>query len=159
MARMTGGAAIIKSLRKYGVSTIFGVPGVQRDHFFNALYDEKNAIRFIHNRHEQGSGYMAFGYAASSGKVGTYAVVPGPGFLNSSSALSTAYACNSPVLCISGQVPSNRINRKLGSHHEINDQLGVLSKLTKWSDRINHPKLTSVIRYSTEAKASVTVGL
>ena len=139
MVRMTGGAAIIKSLRKYGINTIFGVPGVQLDYFFNALYDERNAIRFIHNRHEQGSGYMAFGYAASSGKVGAYAVVPGPGLLNSSSALSTAYACNSPVLCISGQIPSNRINRNLGSHHEINDQLGVLSKLTKWSGRINHP--------------------
>ena len=87
---------------------------MQLDHFFNALHDEGNAIRFIHNRHEQGGGYMAFGYAASSGKVGAYAVVPGPGFLNTAAALSTAYACNSPVLCISGQVPSDRIDRKLG---------------------------------------------
>lgn len=139
MARMTGGAAIVKSLQEYGIDTIFGIPGVQLDHFFNALYDAGNAIRFIQNRHEQGGGYMAFGYAASTGKPGAYAVVPGPGFLNASAALNTAYSCNAPVLCISGQVPSDRIGRKLGSHHEIDDQLGVMRKLTKWADRIEHP--------------------
>lgn len=139
MARMTGGAAIVKSLRAYGVDTMFGIPGVQLDYFFNALHDERNGIRFIQNRHEQGGGYMAFGYAASSGKVGTYAVVPGPGFLNASAALSTAYACNSPVLCITGQVASDKIDRHIGTHHEIVDQLGTIRTLTKWADRMDHP--------------------
>ncbi len=139
MARMTGGAAIVKSLRQYGVDTMFGIPGVQLDWLFNALYDERNGIRFIQNRHEQGGGYMAFGYAASSGKVGAYAVVPGPGFLNSSAALSTAYACNSPVMCITGQVATDKIDRHLGTHHEIRDQLGTMRTLTKWADRIERP--------------------
>jgi len=139
MTRMSGGAAIVKSLREYGIDTMFGIPGVQLDHFFNALYDERNAIRFIHNRHEQGGAYMAFGYAASTGRPSAYAVVPGPGFLNASAALNTAYACNAPVLCMSGQVPSDRIGRKLGSHHEVDDQLGLMRKLTKWADRIEHP--------------------
>ena len=139
MARMTGGTALVKSLRAHGIDTMFGIPGVQLDHFFNAMHDERNAIRFIQNRHEQGGGYMAFGYAASSGKVGAYAVVPGPGFLNSSAALSTAYACNSPVLCITGQVASDKIDRRIGSHHEINDQLGTIRSLTKWADRMEHP--------------------
>lgn len=139
MARMTGGAAIVKSLRAYGVDTMFGIPGVQLDYFFNALHDERNGIRFIQNRHEQGGGYMAFGYAASSGKVGAYAVVPGPGFLNSSAALSTAYACNAPVMCITGQVASDKIDRHIGSHHEINDQLGTIRTLTKWAERMTHP--------------------
>ncbi|MDA0652063.1 MAG: thiamine pyrophosphate-binding protein [Proteobacteria bacterium] len=139
MARMTGGTALVKSLRAHGIDTMFGIPGVQLDHFFNAMHDERNAIRFIQNRHEQGGGYMAFGYAASSGKVGAYAVVPGPGFLNSSAALSTAYACNAPVLCITGQVASDKIDRRIGSHHEINDQLGTIRSLTKWADRMEHP--------------------
>lgn len=139
MARMTGGTAVVKSLRAYGIDTMFGIPGVQLDYFFNALHDERNAIRFIQNRHEQGGGYMAFGYAASSGRVGAYAVVPGPGFLNSSAALSTAYACNSPVLCITSQVASDRIGRDIGSHHEIRNQLGTIRTLTKWADRIDHP--------------------
>ena len=138
MTRMTGGQALVKSLKAYGVDTIFCVPGVQLDAFFNALYDEGNSIRVIHNRHEQGSAYMAFGYATSTGRTGAYAVVPGPGFLNSAAALSTAYACNAPVLCIAGQVPSAQIGRNLGAHHEITDQLGVLRGLTKWAARIDH---------------------
>jgi acetolactate synthase-1/2/3 large subunit len=138
MTRMTGGRALVKSLKAYGVDTIFCVPGVQLDAFFNALYDEGNSIRVIHNRHEQGSAYMAFGYARTTGRAGAYAVVPGPGFLNSSAGLSTAYACNAPVLCIAGQAPSALIGRGLGAHHEITDQLGVLRGLTKWAARIDH---------------------
>jgi acetolactate synthase-1/2/3 large subunit len=61
--------------------------GVQLDHFFNALYDEGNAIRFIQNRHEQGDAYRALGYAAFTGNVGARTVVPGPQFLNASGAL------------------------------------------------------------------------
>jgi len=139
MTRMTGGAAIVKSLRAYDVDHVFCIPGVQLDYLFNALYDEGNAIRTIHTRHEQGAAYMAFGYATSTGKVGTYAVVPGPGFLNASAALSTAYACNAPVLCLTGQVPSELIGRNTGAHHEINDQLGVMRGLTKYAARVEHP--------------------
>ena len=50
MARMTGGQALVKSLRNNGIDTIFGLPGVQMDATFNALYDEGNAIRVIHSR-------------------------------------------------------------------------------------------------------------
>lgn len=53
MTRMTGGQAIVRSLKQYGVDTIFGLPGLQLDHFFNALYDEGNSIRAIQPRHEQ----------------------------------------------------------------------------------------------------------
>ena len=82
---------------------------------------------------------MAFGYAQSTGRVGAYAVVPGPGLLNSSAALATAYACNAPVLCITGQVPSQQIGRGFGAHHEISDQLGILRNLTKVRDSHRTP--------------------
>jgi acetolactate synthase-1/2/3 large subunit len=82
---------------------------------------------------------MAFGYARASGKVGAYAVVPGPGVLNTTAALSTAYATNTPVLCIAGQVQSDLIGRGFGLLHEIPDQLGILQRLTKWAERIGHP--------------------
>src|SRR6202040_2754370 len=81
-------------------------------------------------------------YARASGKVGAYAVVPGPGLLNTTAALSTAFATNAPVLCISGQVPSDLIGRGFGLLHEIPDQLGILRGLTKWAERINHPTET-----------------
>lgn len=136
---MTGAQALIKSLRQYGVDTIFGLPGGQLDHLFDAMYAEGDALKVIHTRHEQGAAYMAYGYARSSGREGVYTVVPGPGVLNTTAALCTAYACNTPVLCLAGQVPSTGIGSGRGYLHEIPDQLGVLRKLTKWAERIEHP--------------------
>lgn len=141
MEQMTGGKAIVKSLMRNGVDTLFGIPGVQLDQLFVALYDERESIRVIANRHEQGCCYMAYGYAKSTGRVGAYAVVPGPGFLNASAALATAYSANAPVFCITGQVPTPQIGRQAGAHHEINDQLGIIGKLTKYAARIEHPAL------------------
>ena len=140
MPRMTGGQAVVESLRRHGVSTLFALPGVQNDALFNALYDAGPAIRVIHTRHEQGAAYMAYGYAKSTGKVGAYAVVPGPGVLNTTAALATAYAANARVLCITGQINSNMIGRGWGMLHEIPEQLKVLRGLTKWAARIEKPE-------------------
>src|SRR5262245_6390863 len=139
MARVTGGEAIVKSLLAHGVETIFGLPGVQNDYLYNALYDAGNAVRLIHTRHEQGAAYMALGYALSTGNVGVYNVVPGPGLLNTTAALATAYSTNAKVLCLTGQIPSASIGRGHGMLHEIPDQLGVLRSLTKWAERAEAP--------------------
>jgi acetolactate synthase-1/2/3 large subunit len=136
---MTGGKALVKSLRRHGVDTIFGLPGVQMDALYNALYDEGNAIRVVHSRHEQAAAYMAFGYAQASGRVGAYTVVPGPGFLNTGAALATAYGCNASVLALVGEIPSTTMGRGLGQLHEIPDQLAIMRGLTKWADCIDHP--------------------
>ncbi|MBI2969825.1 MAG: hypothetical protein HYY36_03700 [Gammaproteobacteria bacterium] len=141
MPHMTGAEAIVKSLRLYGVDTIFGLPGGQLDHLFDAMYREGASLRVIHSRHEQGVAYMAYGYARSSGRPGVYAVVPGPGLLNSSAALCTAWGNSTPVLCLSGQIPSTSIGRGYGELHEIDDQLGLIRHLTKWARRIEHPAL------------------
>ena len=79
MTVMTGGAALVHSLRRNGVDTMFGLPGVQADHVFDALHEQRDAIRVVHSRHEQGAAYMAYGYAQSTGRLGAYVVVPGPG--------------------------------------------------------------------------------
>ena len=142
MARMTGGRALVEMLTRHGVDTLFALPGVQNDALFVALYDAGEAIRVIHPRHEQAAAYMAYGYARASGRPGAFAVVPGPGLLNTTAALSTAWATNSPVLCISGQIPSDLIGRGFGLLHEIPDQLAILRGLTKWAARINHPSET-----------------
>jgi acetolactate synthase-1/2/3 large subunit len=138
---MTGAEAIIKSLRVNGVDTVFGLPGGQLDYLFDAMYKEGENIRLIHSRHEQGVAYMAYGYAKSTGKVGTYAVVPGPGLLNSTGALCTAWANFAPVLCISGQIPSTGIGKGYGDLHEIPDQIGMIRHITKWAESIDHPTL------------------
>ena len=140
MPRMTGGEATVQALLAQGIDTLFVLPGVQNDALFSALYEAVERLRMIVTRHEQAAGYMAFGYAAASGRPGAYCVVPGPGFLNTTAALATAYACNAPVLCLSGQVPLRRIGRGFGLLHELPDQLGIMQRLTKWAARIETPQ-------------------
>ena len=126
MTEMTGAEAIIDSLLLNKVDTVFALPGGQLDHLFDAMYKRSDSIRLIHSRHEQGAAYMAYGYAKSTGKVGVCAVVPGPGVLNASGALCTAWANYAPVLCISGQIPLDAIGKGYGELHEIDDQLGMM---------------------------------
>ena len=135
----TGGEALVHALLSHGIDTIFGLPGVQNDYFYAAVYDARDRMRVIHTRHEQGAAYMALGYAQASGKTGVFVVVPGPGFLNATAALSTAYATNAPVLCLTGQLHSDHIGRGYGMLHEIPDQLGILRSLTKWARRVDSP--------------------
>ena len=138
MPQMKGGKALVASVLQHGVDTIFGLPGGQIYEVFDALYDEPD-VQIITTRNEGGAGYMAFGYARSSGRVGVFSVVPGPGFLNATTALSTAYVCNSPVLCLAGQIPAHAIGRNIGYLHDIPDQLGVAQRVTKWAARVDHP--------------------
>jgi acetolactate synthase I/II/III large subunit len=136
---LTGGQALVASLIANRVDTIFALPGVQLDGAFDALYGERGAIRVIHPRHEQAAAYMADGYARTTGKVGVCMVVPGPGLLNATAALSTAYACNSPVLCVTGQIQSDLIEFGRGLLHEIPNQLGMIRSVTKHAERATTP--------------------
>jgi acetolactate synthase-1/2/3 large subunit len=82
---------------------------------------------------------MADGYARVTGREGVCVVVPGPGLLNATAALSTAYACNSPVLCVTGQIKSDLIDHGRGLLHEIHDQLGMIRHITKSAERAMTP--------------------
>lgn len=136
---MTGGEAIVAALLANGVDTVFGLPGAQMYPLFDALHEQAHAIRTYGARHEQTCAYMAFGYARSTGRPGVFSVVPGPGVLNTAAALCTAMGCNAPVLCITGQVPSPFLGRGRGHLHELQDQLGALRPLVKWTARIERP--------------------
>jgi acetolactate synthase-1/2/3 large subunit len=130
--KITGGQALAGQLAREGVRDVFGVPGVQLDWAVDALCERADEIRFVVPRHEQAVTYMADGYARSTGRVGVGMVVPGPGMLNALAGLATAYACNSRLLFIAGQLPSAQIGQGLGMLHEIRGQSEILSKLTKW---------------------------
>lgn len=140
MPLMSGGDAVVRSILRHGVSTIYGLPGVQSDHLFNAMFDAGEALKVVHTRHEQGAAYMALGAALATGKPAVYSVVPGPGFLNSTAALATAYSTGARVLALVGQIPSRAIGKGHGLLHEIPDQIGILRTLTKWADRITRPQ-------------------
>lgn len=146
MAEMeTTGRKIARALVEHGVDTVFGIPGAHMYDFNDALYEARNQLRFIHTRHEQGAGYMAYGYAKSTGRPGVYTVVPGPGVLNSGAALCTAYGANAPVLCVTGNIMSHLIGQGRGQLHELPDQLATLRGLAKGAERINHPSEVSTV--------------
>src|SRR5882724_11503092 len=126
---MTAAEAAVDAMLAHGIDTIYALPGVQNDELFAALFKAGDRMRTVHTRHEQGAAYMALGAALATGKPSAYAVVPGPGLLNSSAALLTAYSMNAQVLALVGQIPDRDIGRKLGHLHEISDQAGILARL------------------------------
>jgi acetolactate synthase-1/2/3 large subunit len=137
--RLTGGEAIVHSLLLHGVDTVFGIPGVQTYGLFDALHQVRDRIRVIYPRHEQATAYMAFGYSKSTGRPGVFSVVPGPGVLNAGAAICSAYGASTPVLCVTGQVPSDFIGSGKGHLHELPDQLATMRSIMKWAARIDHP--------------------
>jgi acetolactate synthase I/II/III large subunit len=138
--QMTTGEAAVSSLLAHGLDTIYALPGIHNDDFFDALAKNTDKIRTVHTRHEQGAAYMALGAALATGKPQAYCVVPGPGLLNSAAALLTAYGMNAPVLALFGQIPQQAIGKGFAYLHEIRDQAGIISRLVDWSARINTPR-------------------
>ena len=138
MPRMTGGQALAKSLHREGVRVIFGLPGVQLYHALDPLYDEPD-IRWITTRHEQATAYMADGFSRAGGGIGTAMVVPGPGLLNATAGIGTAYAASSPILVVSGQVQRELIGVNRGILHEVHEQLDTVRPITKWAHRVLDP--------------------
>ena len=137
MTTMTGGEAIVSGLKAHGVDTVFGLPGAQVYGLFDAFHQAQ--LKVIGARHEQACGYMAYGYARSSGKPGVFSVVPGPGVLNAAAAMLTAFGSNEPVLCLTGQVPTQFLGKGRGHLHEMPDQLATLRTFVKWAERIEYP--------------------
>ncbi|MBO0758020.1 MAG: acetolactate synthase [Bradyrhizobiaceae bacterium] len=140
MQTMTTAEATVAALLAHGLDTIYALPGVHNDPLFDALFKAAARIRTVHTRHEQGAAYMALGAALATGKPQAYAVVPGPGLLNSSAALLTAHTMNAPVLALIGQIPDADIGRGLGHLHEIRDQAGIIARLVDHSDRVRTPE-------------------
>lgn len=135
---LTGGEAIIHSAIANGVDTIFGIPGAQIYPLFDGIY--KSDIRLIVPRHEQTAAYMAMGYAKSTGKTGVFSVVPGPGILNTSAALCTAMGNCSPIVGLTGQIPSSFMGKGRGHLHELKDQAATLKSLIKDAIHIDSPE-------------------
>ena len=131
---------VAETLIANGIDQLYCLPGVQNDGFFDAIFDRTDRITPIQTRHEQGAAYMATGAALATGRPQAFCVVPGPGFLNTTAALSTAYAVNAPVLALAGQIPLGAQGKGHGLLHEIPDQFGILERLTKSSHRITGPQ-------------------
>jgi acetolactate synthase-1/2/3 large subunit len=136
---MTTAEATVAALIAHGLDTIYALPGVHNDVLFDALFAAGDRLRTVHTRHEQGAAYMALGAALATGRPQAYSVVPGPGLLNSSAALLTAYGTNAPVLALIGHIPQAAIGRMLGHLHEVRDQAGIIERLVDHYARIDSP--------------------
>lgn len=153
--RMTTAEAAVAALIANGYDAVYTLPGIHNDHLLDALFAARDRVRTIHTRHEQGAAYMALGAALATGRPQAYAVVPGPGFLNTGAALLTAYGMNAPVLALVGQIPQADIGRKLGHLHEIRDQAGILARLADFHARITAPhEAPLLISQATQAMAA-----
>ena len=141
---MSTGEATVATLLAHGLDTVYALPGVHNDHLFDAFQRAGDSLRVVHTRHEQGAAYMALGAALATGKPQAYAVVPGPGLLNSGAALLTAYGMNAPVLALIGQIPAAAIGSGHGHLHEIRDQAGIIARLVDHSSHIKEPGEASV---------------
>jgi acetolactate synthase I/II/III large subunit len=137
--QLTGGQALARQLVLEGITDLFGVPGVQLDWAVDGLREVSNRIRYVVTRHEQAASYMADGYARTTGRVGACMVVPGPGLLNAMAGLATAYACNSRVLAIVGNIHSPAIGKGYGLLHEVRNQSAILGCVTKWQAQAGKP--------------------
>src|SRR6195256_3702180 len=104
----TGADLLVKALIDEEVEVVFGYPGGAVLPIYDSLF-KQNRLRHILVRHEQGAVHAAEGYARSTGKVGVVLVTSGPGATNAVTGLTDALMDSTPLVCITGQVPTHLI--------------------------------------------------
>jgi acetolactate synthase-1/2/3 large subunit len=130
---VTGSEALIRSLIKEGVDTIFGYPGGAIMPVYDCLYDHKQELNHVLTRHEQGATHAAQGYARVSGKVGVCVVTSGPGATNAITGIGDAMLDSTPLVVIAGQVGAALLGTD--AFQEI-DLVSLTQPITKWSYQI-----------------------
>ena len=127
----TCGEVLVEILENYGIDTIFGIPGVHTVELYRGL--ENTSIRHITPRHEQGAGFMADGYARSSGQIAACFIITGPGMTNIATAMGQALADSIPMLVISSVNRSYELGLGEGLLHEMPAQGNLVSGVARFS--------------------------
>jgi len=133
MKKISGSDAIMQVLLNEGVQTIFGYPGGAIMPIYDALYDYSDKLNHILARHEQGAIHAAQGYSRVSGKVGVCFATSGPGATNLITGLADAQIDSTPLVCITGQVPSHLLGTDA---FQESDVIGISMPVTKWNHQI-----------------------
>lgn len=136
---VTAGEATIRLLGRYGIDTVFGIPGVHTLDFCRGL-GTGSAVRHIQARNEQGAGMMADGYARSTGRPGVALTISGPGVTNAATALGQAWADSVPLLLISSDADSRSLGKGWGMLHEVTDLNAVTRPMTALSACARRPE-------------------
>ncbi|MFF2370907.1 thiamine pyrophosphate-binding protein [Agromyces sp. NPDC058110] len=130
----TAGRAVLETIRAYGVDTVFGIPGTHNLEFYRPLADL--GFRAVTNRHEQGSGYGADGWAQQTGLPGVVITTSGPGLQNAMSAIGTAFCESRPLIVLSPGVALGEEFRDVGTLHETKDASAMVAAIAEWSRRV-----------------------
>ncbi|WP_426324945.1 thiamine pyrophosphate-binding protein [Microbacterium sp. E-13] len=130
----TTGRAVLETVRNYGVTAVFGIPGTHNLELYRPL--EALGLRAVTNRHEQGSGYGADGWAQQTGLPGVVITTSGPGLQNAMSAIGTAFCESRPLLVISPGVAIGAEFRDVGTLHETKDATAMVGAIAEWSRRV-----------------------
>jgi len=124
------GEATIRLLEQYGVSTVFGIPGV---HTLELCRGLNQGVRHVQARNELGAGFMAEGWARATGEPGVAMVISGPGVTNATTALAQCYADSLPLLLISAEPARETLGKGWGVLHEVTEQKKVTEPITALS--------------------------
>ncbi len=135
ITKRSGAKLLVESLETEGVSTLFGIPGVDTLGVYDAFLDHPG-IRAINVRHEQGAVFMADGYARSGGGVGVAVTSGGPGALNTVTAMATAYNDSSAVLQVMNENPAHVRRKGKGYFHDLRDQFGIFRPVTDFASQV-----------------------
>lgn len=133
-SRHNTGYAILKTLRNYGIDTVFGIPGTHNLEFYRHLGEL--GIKPVTTRHEQGASYGADGWSLTRGLPGVVITTSGPGLLNSLSGAATAYAESRPMIILSPGRPRGTEFRDIGSLHETKNPTGAVDSIIGLSRRV-----------------------
>lgn len=124
MKKRSGAHVLVESLVNEGLTTIFGIPGVDTLSVYDAFLDHPS-VRAINVRHEQSAVFMADGYYRASGNVGVALTSGGPGALNTLTAMGTAHNDSSAILHILNDNPAHVRAKGRGYFHDVRDQYGI----------------------------------
>lgn len=133
-ATHTLGEHLVTLLEHYGVTTVFGIPGVHTIEMYRGL--KSSSIKHITPRHEQGAGFMADGYARATGGVGVCFCITGPGMSNIATPMGQAFADSIPMLVISSVNKTHTLGQGLGRLHELKDQRALIAGVSEFSHTV-----------------------
>ena len=130
---ISGSEALIHCLLEEGVELIYGYPGGAIMPFYDELYKFQDKLQHVLTRHEQGATHAAQGFARVSGKVGVCVATSGPGATNLVTGIADAMIDSTPMVCITGQVPSHLLGSDAFQETDI---IGISTPVTKWNYQI-----------------------
>ena len=131
--KIKGSEAVLKCLIAEGVETIFGYPGGAIMPIYDSLYHYQNKLNHILTRHEQGAVHAAQGMARVTRKTGVCFATSGPGATNLITGIADAQIDSTPLVCITGQVPSHLLGTDA---FQETDVIGISMPVTKWNYQV-----------------------